>query len=188
MKELLHFFIIIFLQFLHIVEIGQKAHDTKTSRPPVPCVLQILTTFNLYSDRPRVCLPVKNKQKVRQATVKISRRGWQPPPTPPPHHPFLGQICQPKWLDHRRVNISKHSSISVLFFMISVSCFVVFCFCWIFVSNCPGGGVLARFFYPRGRDFAIPLCLRVGISPFQKIPLGFTRRGWSGLELTDTSS
>ena len=65
-----------FLQFLHIVEIDQKAHNTTTSRPPVPFILQILTTFNLYSGRPRVGLSglsVNNKQKVRQAMVKISR-------------------------------------------------------------------------------------------------------------------
>ena len=62
-----------FLQFLHIFEIGQKAHNTTNSRPPVPCILQILTTFNLYSGRPRVDLSVNNKQKVRQAMFKISR-------------------------------------------------------------------------------------------------------------------
>ena len=68
---LFHFF----LQFLHIAEIDQKAHNTTTSRPPVPCILQILTTFNLCSGRPRVGLSVNNKQKVRQAMVKISRGG-----------------------------------------------------------------------------------------------------------------
>ena len=75
-----------FLQFRHIVEIYQKAHNTTTSRPPVPCILQILTTFNLYSGRPTVGLSVNNKQKVRQVMVRISRggRGWQPrlPPWP----------------------------------------------------------------------------------------------------------
>ena len=35
-------------------------------------------------------LSINNKQKVRQAKVK-----GRPP----------GQICQPKWLDHRRVKI-----------------------------------------------------------------------------------
>ena len=34
-----------------------------------------MTMFNLYSDKPRVGLSVNNKQKVRQAMVKISRRG-----------------------------------------------------------------------------------------------------------------
>ena len=37
---LIHHF---FLQFAHIAEIGQKAHNTTTSRPPVPCISQILT-------------------------------------------------------------------------------------------------------------------------------------------------
>ena len=54
------------LQFLHIVEIGEKAHNTTTSRSPVPCILLILTTFNLYSGRPRMGLSVNNKQKVKQ--------------------------------------------------------------------------------------------------------------------------
>ena len=54
-------------------------------------------------------------------------------------------------------NISKHISISVLFFIISVSCFVVFFF-WIFENNCPDDGFLARFFCPRGRGFALSLC------------------------------
>ena len=72
-----------FLQFLHIVEIGQKAHNTTTPRPPVPCILQILTTFDFYSGRPRVGLSVNNKQKVRQEMVKISRGGWYDPPPPP---------------------------------------------------------------------------------------------------------
>ena len=96
-----------FLRFLHIVEIGQKAHNTTTSRPPVPCILQILTTFNLYSGRPRVSISVINKQKVRQATVKTSRGGWGGNSPP-------GQICQPKWLDHRRV---EHSNL--IFLMVS---------------------------------------------------------------------
>ena len=55
-----------FLQFL-IIEIDQKAHNTTTSSPPVPCILQILTIFDLYSGRPKVGLSVNNKQKVRQA-------------------------------------------------------------------------------------------------------------------------
>ena len=89
-----------FLQFRHIVEINQKVHNTTTSRPPVPCILQILAAFNLYSSRPRVGLSVNNKQKVRQAMVKISIGGGG-------NHP-LGQICWPKWLDHRRVKIIPH--------------------------------------------------------------------------------
>ena len=92
---LFHHFFLRF--FLHIVEIGQKAHNTTTSRPPVPYILQILATFNLYSGRPRVGLSVNNKQKVRQVMVKISRERVATTPLP-------GQICQSKWLDHRRVN------------------------------------------------------------------------------------
>ena len=48
-----------------MVEIDQKAHNTTTSRPSVPCILQILTTCNLYSGRPRVGLSVNNKQWLR---------------------------------------------------------------------------------------------------------------------------
>ena len=71
-----------FLQFLHIVEITQKVHNTTTSRPPVPSILQILTTFYLYSGRPRMVLSDNNKQKVTQAMVKISRGGGNHLPWP----------------------------------------------------------------------------------------------------------
>ena len=54
-------------------------------------------------------------------------------------------------------NISKHISISVLFFIISVLCFVGI-FCYIFKNNCPRGGVLARFICPKCRGFALFLC------------------------------
>ena len=80
-------------------------------------------------------------------------------------------------------NISNHISISVLFFIISVSCFG---FCWIFESNCPGGGVSARFFCPRGQlGFRTSsLCLGSwGIRPLKNSPGG----GWSDLELTDSN-
>ena len=77
-----------FLQFLHIVEIDQKAHNTITSRPPVSYILQILTTFNLYSGRPGVGLSVSNKQKVRQAMDKTSRGGVA---TPPPLARYVSQ-------------------------------------------------------------------------------------------------
>ena len=63
--------------------------------PPVPCILQILTTFNLYSGRPGVDLSVNNKQKVRQAMVKTSRGGgggWQPPP---PRPEMLAEMALP---------------------------------------------------------------------------------------------
>ena len=80
-----------FLQFQTIIEIDQKAHNTTTSRPPVACILQILTTFNLYSGRPTVGLSVNNKGKVRQAMVKNSRGGggWQPP-----HPPWPGMLAE----------------------------------------------------------------------------------------------
>ena len=43
--------IALFLQFLHIAKIRQKAYNATTSRllVPYPCISQILTTFNLYS-------------------------------------------------------------------------------------------------------------------------------------------
>ena len=77
-------------------------------------------------------------------------------------------------------NISKHISISVLFFITSV----LFLFCWIFEKNSPRGRVLARFFCP---GFALSLCPEGGGGggggnlPFQKIA-----QERSGLELTDT--
>ena len=47
-------------------------------------------------------------------------------------------------------NISKHISISILFFIISVLCFVGF-FAGFFKIIAQGGGVLALFICPRGR-------------------------------------
>ena len=44
------------LQILHIAEIDQKGDNTTTSRPTAPGISQILTTFNLYSGRPRIGL------------------------------------------------------------------------------------------------------------------------------------
>ena len=83
---------------------------------------------------------------------------------------------------HIHFKCFKHISILVLFSIISVSFML---FCWIFENNCSGSGVLARFFCPRVRGFALSLCPRGGDSPFQKkIRLG----GWSALELTDTLS
>ena len=72
-----------FLQFRHIIEIDQQAHNTTTSRPPVPCILQILTTFNLYSGRPRV--------------------STSPPPPPPP----LTRCVSQNGLTTGRLNRSK---------------------------------------------------------------------------------
>ena len=37
--------------FLTIAEISLKVHNTRTLIPPVQCMSQILTTFNLYSGR-----------------------------------------------------------------------------------------------------------------------------------------
>ena len=84
MKEFLHFFITFSYNF-DIWLKSIKKSITPQQRPSVPCILQILTTFNLYSGRPRVGLSVNNKQKVRQAVVKISRREVATlPPLPPP--------------------------------------------------------------------------------------------------------
>ena len=51
--------------------------NTTTSRPPVPSIIQILTTSYLYSGRPKTGPSVDNKQKIRQAVVKISGGGVQ---------------------------------------------------------------------------------------------------------------
>ena len=67
-KQVIALFHNFFLQFVHIAEIFQKAHHTTTSRPPVPCILQILTTFNLYSGRVWMG---QQQTKGRQAKVKI---------------------------------------------------------------------------------------------------------------------
>ena len=64
--------------------------------------------------------------------------------------------------------------------MISISFFHVF-----IMNNlgkCPGGGVLARFYRPGGRDFELSFCPGVGEFAHQKYFPG----GWSGLKLTDT--
>ena len=47
----------------------------------------------------------------------------------------------------------KHISISVLYYIISISCFV-FLFAGFLKKNCPWGGVSARFFCPSGQGFA----------------------------------
>ena len=78
-KELQHFFITFCYNF-YISLISVK----KLITPQLPCILQILTTINLYSGRHRVGLSVNNKQKVRQAMVKIRRgRGGGNHPPPP---------------------------------------------------------------------------------------------------------
>ena len=73
-----------FLQFRHIFEIDQKAHNTTTSRPPVPCILQILTSFNLYSGRPRVGLSVNNKQRLDKQWLRFEEGGLATTSPPPP--------------------------------------------------------------------------------------------------------
>ena len=74
-------------------------------------------------------------------------------------------------------NISKHISISVLSFIISVSCFVIFAG-FLKIIALGGGGGLARFFCPRGQGFALSLCPggRWGIRPFKKFPGGLPGR------------
>ena len=72
-KRVIAFFHHFFLQFVHIAEIGQTTHNTKTSRPPVPCISPIFTIFNLCSSRARMGQKVNNIHKVRQAMVKIQR-------------------------------------------------------------------------------------------------------------------
>ena len=53
-------------------------------------------------------------------------------------------------------------------------------------EKCPLGGVLGRFLGP-GVGVSNSFFARgVGNSPLKKLPVGFARGGWSGLELTDT--
>ena len=72
-----------------------KAHNTHNFKAPCPVHLKILTTFNLYSGRPRVGLSINSKQKVRQAVVKMSRGGvattFPYTPPPPPLATYVGQ-------------------------------------------------------------------------------------------------
>ena len=74
-----------FLQFLHIVEIDPKAHNTTTSTPTVQCILEILATFNLFLvDLELVNQSITSKRSDKQWLKFLER--WQPPPP-------LGQIC-----------------------------------------------------------------------------------------------
>ena len=57
-----------FLQFRHIVEIDQKVQNTTTSRPPVPCILQILTTL--------ICILVDLEWVYQSTTSKRSDKQW----------------------------------------------------------------------------------------------------------------
>ena len=72
-----------------------KSTEHQNFKTPVPCILQISTTFNLYSGRPKMGLSVNNTQKITQAMVEIQTGGDNhPPPPPPPHtHTHFGQIC-----------------------------------------------------------------------------------------------
>ena len=65
--------------------------NTTTSIPPVPSILQKLTTFYLYSGRPKTGLSVNNKQNIRQAVAKISRGVFRVFPRQFTH----GDICPP---------------------------------------------------------------------------------------------
>ena len=81
-------------------------------------------------------------------------------------------------------NISKHISISLLFFITSVSCFVFFC--WIFENNCPRGGVQDNFSAPGVGFCTFFVPKEWEIRPSKKLTRGLPRGEWSGLELTDT--
>ena len=77
-------------------------------------------------------------------------------------------------------NISKHINISVLFSIISISCFVSFC--WIFENNCPGVGFKHDF---SATEVGVShfLCARgVRNSSFQKNSPGVCRLGGGGGE------
>ena len=77
-----------FLQFRHIVEIDQKAHNTTTSRPPVPCILQILVTFQLS------IFILVDLEWVYKSTGRRSDKQWlrfQKPPPPPPFARYVSR-------------------------------------------------------------------------------------------------
>ena len=81
-------------------------------------------------------------------------------------------------------NIFKHISISVLFFIISVSCFVFLW--WIFENNCPRGWGFSTIFLHQVSEFHTFFVPGGGEhSPFQKNSPGVCQGRWSGLELTD---
>ena len=84
---LFYHFLSLFITFLHIIEIGQKGYNTRTLIPPVPCILQILATFNLYSGGPRMG-PRISQQSAKGETC----------------NGYDLKICYPKGLDHRRIN------------------------------------------------------------------------------------
>ena len=78
-KSLNHFF----LQFVNIAEKSQKAIiNTTTSRSPVLCISQILTTFNLYSGKPGMGLSVNNKKTSDKQWVRFKEGEWATPHWP----------------------------------------------------------------------------------------------------------
>ena len=50
----------------------------------------------------------------------------------------------------------------------------------------PPGWDLSSFFRPGGGGFELFFARRVGNLPIKKLPVGFARGGWSGLEFTNT--
>ena len=66
--------IALFLTFSYNFYILLKKLITPQLQEP-PCILELLTTFSLYSSRPRIGLSVNNTQKLKQAMVKISEGG-----------------------------------------------------------------------------------------------------------------
>ena len=81
-------------------------------------------------------------------------------------------------------NISKHISISVLFFLFSILCFVFF---GGFLKIIATGVGFSHDFSATGVGVLHFLCARrVENSPFHKKSPGVCPGGWSGLELTDT--
>ena len=80
-------------------------------------------------------------------------------------------------------NISKHISISVLFYIISVSCFVFFLLdCFKIIQS--RGSVFAQFFCPRGRGFALFVPGGEEFVLSKKVPQGFAR-GRDGSSIGD---
>ena len=95
MKELYHFFITFSYNFYILLKLVKKLITSQLQ--DLPCSSQILTTFNLYSGRPRMGLyePTISKRSYKQ-WFRFKEGGFNPP----------GQICKLKRLDQRRVNRS----------------------------------------------------------------------------------
>ena len=82
-------------------------------------------------------------------------------------------------------NISKHSSISVLFFHNFCIMFCVF-FCWIFWKYLPRGRGFSRNFLPQTSGCCTVFVPTEWEFVLSKNSPGICSGGWSGLELTDT--